>query len=258
MTWLRSAEGWWSRSSVIQVARPCSRSSAHHSARHKAGARLVGQSLLSRLSSPALALPTGAKTGKVTSWEHTPSTWTLLHCEVPGPSWDGKPSTCPSRPSGPHSASPHQAVLSRLISSPPPSSLFALHTFPFPQSLTNSGYTPALCQAQGKPWKHRGESLLPVLSPKELRVRPGKHIHPTTDAGASCSSTFGELSRRFSSSFGSFHSQQAGAASFIPDSSTGAFAKASWLDSLNLFCLLQFTTHIAAKTNVILPTNTST
>lgn len=75
------------------------------------GARFMAQSLLNCLSSPVLALPTGAKTVKVTTREQTPSTWILLHREVPGPHWDGKPSTCPSRPSGPHSASPHQAVL---------------------------------------------------------------------------------------------------------------------------------------------------
>lgn len=103
--------------------------------------------LLSCLSSPALALPTGAKTVKVTTGEQTPSTWILLHREVPGPCWDAKPSTCPSRPSGPHSASPHQAVL-HLFSS---HLLLLLHTFPFLQSLTNSGYAPALCQAQAEP-----------------------------------------------------------------------------------------------------------
>ena len=153
---------------------------------------------------------------------------------------------------------PHQAVLCLFSSHLLLPHLFPLHTFPFPQSLTNSGYIPALCQAQAEPWKHRGESLLPVMSPQELRVQPGKQIHPTTDASASCSSTFGEFSSPVFF-FIWFFPQSAGRGCFYSWlSPTGASAKVSWLDSLNLFCLLQFTTHIAARTNVILPVNTST
>ena len=46
---------------------------------------------------------------------------------------------------------PHQAVLCLFSSHLLLPHLFALHTFPFPQSLTNSGYIPALCQAQAEP-----------------------------------------------------------------------------------------------------------
>lgn len=161
----KDGEGWWSWSSVIQVAWPHSWSSAHHRARHKAGARLMGQSLLSCLSLPALALPTGTKTGKTTSWEHSPSTWTLLHGEVPGPAGMENHRAVHPGLVGLTLLAPPGSRPSHLISSPSPSSLFPLHTFPLPQSLTNSICTSSV-PGPGQALKTQGWKPPPCHEPK--------------------------------------------------------------------------------------------